>query len=90
MTDRSLQVTYRKGRAFSAYLYLSDRTAERSARTEPSEDGLLVVDFAADGRPLGVEITSPQGVTLDRVNELLARLGQPAMAEGEFRPVKAA
>jgi hypothetical protein len=90
MTDRSLQVTYRKGRAFSAYLYLSNRAGERSARTEPSEDGLLVVDYAPDGRPLGVEITSPQGVALERLNELLARLGQPAMAEEEFRPVRTA
>lgn len=90
MTDRSLQVTYRKGRAFSAYLYLSDRAGERSARTESFENGLLVVDYAHDGRPLGVEITSPQGVTLHLLNKLLARLGQPTMAEEEFRPVRAA
>jgi hypothetical protein len=90
MTERSLQVTYRKGRAFAAYLYLSDRAGERSARTEPSEDGLLVVDYQTDGRPLGVEITSPQGVMLERLNDLLVRLGQPPMAEEEFRPVRPA
>ncbi len=49
MTGRSLQITYRKGRGFAAYLY----------RTEASPDGLLVVDYAADGRPIGVEITAP-------------------------------
>jgi hypothetical protein len=32
MTERSLQVTYRKGRAFAAYLHLSHPTGEKSAR----------------------------------------------------------
>ena len=45
MTERSLQVT---------------RRARKSAKTVPSADGLLVVDYAQDGRPIGVEITAPQ------------------------------
>lgn len=90
MTERSLQITYRKGRAFAAYLYLSHATGEKSARTEASSDGLLVVDYARDGRPIGVEITSPDAVTLDRINGLLAGLGQPPLAEQEFRPLTAA
>jgi len=60
MTERSLQVTYRKGRTFAAYLHLSHPTGEKSARTVASPDGLLIVDYAASGRPLGVEITAPQ------------------------------
>jgi uncharacterized protein DUF1731 len=32
MTERSLQVTYRKGKPFSAYLHLSHQTGEKSAR----------------------------------------------------------
>jgi uncharacterized protein YuzE len=90
MTGRSLQVTYRKGRAFAAYLYLAHATGEKSARTQASLDGLLVVDYAADGRALGVEITSPDAVTLDRLNALLAELGQAPLAEQEFRPLTAA
>lgn len=90
MTERSLQVTYRKGRVFSAYLHLSHRASEKSARTAPSPDGLLVVDYAADGRPLGIEITSPLAVTLERLNRLLADLGEPPLAEQEYRPVRAA
>jgi hypothetical protein len=39
-----LQVTYRKGKPFSAYLHLSHHTGEKSARTVPSADGLLVID----------------------------------------------
>ena len=45
MTERSLQVTYRKGRPFAAYLHLSHATGEKSAKTVASADGLLVVDY---------------------------------------------
>jgi hypothetical protein len=90
MTDRYLQVTYRRGRPFAAYLHLSHQLRQKSARTEPSSDGLLVVDYAADGRPIGVEITSPEGVTLDRLNTLLESIGEPPLAEQEFKPVTAA
>jgi hypothetical protein len=47
MTERSLQVTCRKGRAFAAYLHLSHPTGEKSARTVASGDGLLIVDYSA-------------------------------------------
>jgi hypothetical protein len=60
MTERSLQVTYRKGRAFAAYLHLSHATGEKSARTVASADGLLIVDYSESGRTVGVEITGPE------------------------------
>ena len=90
MTERSLQVTYRKGRAFAAYVHLSHPTGEKSAKTMASSDGLLVVDYDATDRPLGVEITAPLAVPLERLNELLAELGEPPMAEQDYRPVRAA
>jgi hypothetical protein len=90
VTERSLQVTYRKGRPFAAYLHLSHRTGEKSARTAASPDGLLIVDYAASGRPLGVEITAPQAVPLDRLNQLLTELGELPLAEQDYRPVQAA
>lgn len=90
MTERSLQVTYRKGRVFAAYLHLSHQTDEKSARTVATPDGLLVVDYGATGRPVGVEITAPQAVPLDRLNQLLAELGEPPLAEQEYKPVRAA
>ena len=90
MTERSLQVTYRKGRPFAAYLHLSHATGEKSARTVATSDGLLVVDYNSDGRPVGVEMTAPQAVSLERFNELLASLGHPPLADHEFKPVKAA
>jgi hypothetical protein len=90
MTERSLQITYRKGRPFAAYLHLSHETGEKSARTVPSADGLLVVDYAANGQPIGVEITAPLAVPLERLNGLLGELGESPLAEHEYRPVRAA
>jgi hypothetical protein len=90
MTERSLQVTYRKGRTFAAYLHLSHPTGEKSARTVASPDGLLIVDYASSGRALGVEITAPQAVPLNRLNQLLAELGEPLLAEQDYRPARAA
>jgi uncharacterized protein YuzE len=60
MTERSLQVTYRKGRAFAAYLHLSHTTGDRSARTVASADGLLIVDYNTVGQAVGIEITAPR------------------------------
>ena len=90
MTERSLQVTYRKGKPFSAYLHLSHQTGEKSAKTVPSADGLLLVDYAKDGKPIGVEITAPIAVPLDRLNSLLADLGETPLNEHDYLPVPAA
>ena len=89
MTERSLQLTYRKGQAFAAYLHLSHPTGEKSARTIPSADGLLIVDYTASGRPLGVEITRPQAATLERLNQLLTNLGETSLAERDYEPLQA-
>ena len=90
MTERSLQITYRKGRPFAAYLHLSHRTGERSARTEATRDGLFVVDYAADGSPIGLEITAPRAVSIEQINAVLERIGEGALGEQELRPLTAA
>lgn len=90
MTERSLQVTYRKGRPFAAYLHLAHATGEKSAKTVASADGLLVVDYDSIGAPLGVEITAPRAVSLDRLNQLLAQLGELPLAQQDYSPVMAA
>jgi hypothetical protein len=38
---------------------------------------------------LGVEITAPQAVPLDRLNQLLAELAETALAEQNYRPALA-
>ena len=90
MTERSLQITYRKGRPFVAYLHLSHETREKSAKTVPSTDGLLVVDYAANGQAVGMEITAPLAVPLERLNRLLADLGESPLNEQDYLPVRAA
>ena len=90
MTERSLQITYREGRPFAAYRYLSRVPGERSARTEASADGLLIADSAADGRFIGIEITAPGAVALDRINDVLRNLGQTPLPETELDPLHAA
>jgi hypothetical protein len=69
---------------------LSHPTGEKSAKTVASPDGLLIVDYSATGRPIGVEITTPQAVPLERLNQLLADLGESHLAEQDYEPVRAA
>jgi hypothetical protein len=52
--------------------------------TEATADGVLVVDYGADRRPIGIEITAPQAVRLERLNQLLADLGEKPLAAEEY------
>ena len=90
MTERSLQVTYRRGRSFAAYLHLLHPTGAKSAKAVASADGLLIVDYAATGLPLGIEITAPQTVPLEKLNQVLSDLGEEPLAEQKYGPVRAA
>ena len=90
MMKRSyLEVTYRKGRPLAAYYYLPRRDGDKSARTVPQEGGLLV-DYSADGRAIGIEITSPSHLDLSQLNRLLERLGQEPAAREDLAPLAAA
>jgi uncharacterized protein YuzE len=90
MSQRELQITYHDGRALAAYLYLSYGVERKSVRTVASADHLLVVDYAETGQPLGVEIVTPQAVTLQRLNQLLVEIGEAPMAEQEYAPLHVA
>ena len=89
MKHSYLEVTYRKGRALAAYYYLPRRDGDRSARTERVDGGLLV-DFAADGRPIGIEISSPSRLDVPGLNEVLVRLGQEPVRPEDMAPLVAA
>jgi uncharacterized protein YuzE len=84
-----LEVTYRNGRPLAAYLYLPRREGDRSARTEDAGDGLFV-DFAEDGRVIGVEILSPGRFALDGLNRVLDRFGHPPVTKSDVAPIAAA
>ena len=80
MRNRYLEITFRNGKPLAAYLYLPRQGADTSARTVRCEEGLLI-DFAADGRAIGIEITVPSKVSLEAVNRALAGVHQkPVMA----------
>lgn len=63
MRSGYLDITFRKGKALAAYYHLPREADDRSARTEPAAPGPLV-NYAQDGRPIGLEITSPATVQL--------------------------
>jgi len=89
MRHSYLEVTFRGGRALAAYYYLPRRDGDRSARAERVAEG-LVVDFAGDGRPIGIEITTPSRLVLSELNQLLVRLGQRQVAREDLAPLAAA
>ena len=87
--DRYLEVTFRNGRAIVAYLYLTRKPGDTSVRTERRDAGLLV-DFAADGRAIGIEITAPSRVSLAALNLVLAEVHEAPATSDEVHPLIAA
>ncbi len=89
MARRYLEVTYRDGKPVAAYLYLQRQSGDRSVRTERRAGG-LVIDFTTGDRPIGIEITAPQVLSLDALNRALASLDQEPATEQELGPLAAA
>ncbi|MEQ8764836.1 MAG: DUF2283 domain-containing protein [Planctomycetota bacterium] len=88
MKQTYIEVTFRKGKALAAYYYLPRDSKDRSARTEAVGSGLLV-DYSEDGRPIGIEITSPGTLELAELNRVLQELGQSPLAPEEIAPLSA-
>jgi hypothetical protein len=89
MKESYLEITFRHGRPLAAYLYLPREGDEKSARTEQTAPGLLI-DFAAGGRPIGLEITAPGRVSAATINGVLAGLGLAPLPDADLAPLKAA
>jgi uncharacterized protein YuzE len=89
MRHNYLQITYRKGKALSAYLYLSRKPNTQSTRTQKIKDG-IIVDFDEKNNPIGIEITSPSMVSASEINALLERLHINSIPEEDLLPLKAA
>ncbi len=85
---RYLEVTFRSGNPLAAYLYLPRNPGDTSAYAVRHEEGLLI-DFAADGRAIGIEITSPTRVSLEALNRALAAANQEPATADELGPVAA-
>jgi uncharacterized protein YuzE len=81
-----LEITYRHGKALGAYLYLPGVGGHKVSRSQKAGPG-LVVDYSADGQPVGIEIASPATVSGDQINALLARLNLKVLDEEELSPL---
>ncbi|MEO6594942.1 MAG: DUF2283 domain-containing protein [Planctomycetota bacterium] len=89
MKQEYLEVAFKEGRPLAAYYHFARREGDTSVRCEEAEGG-LVVDYAADGRPIGIEITAPSRLVPSQFNELLTRLGHAPLAPEELAPLTAA
>ena len=89
MEDAHLDVSYRKGRVLAAYYRLPGGAGRKSHRCEVAEAG-LVIDFARNGDPIGIEITSPSLLTLAALNRVLKRLGFAPLKRNAIAPLRAA
>lgn len=89
MNGLSVQITYRHGKPFAAYIYLPRPSELRSVRTERVSAEVLI-DYAEDGSPLGIEIVSPSHTTLDEIHAAFDRIGIARPAPAELEPLKAA
>jgi hypothetical protein len=86
MKQRFLEITFRKGKPLAAYLYLPRKPEDRSARSERHEAG-IVIDYAADGRAIGLEITAPSQVSLAVLNQALAAARQDPATADDLAPL---
>jgi uncharacterized protein YuzE len=81
MKSAYLNVTYRHGRPIAAYYHLPRRSGDVAVTTDEAGEGMLV-DYAADGRPIGIEITEPTLLDPVDFDRLLSSLGcEPAARE---------
>ncbi len=67
----TLKLAYHGNRLQAAYLYLPRGDADRSAHVLRHRHG-VVIDYAEDGRPIGIEFTAPSRFTLSLIDEALA------------------
>ena len=83
----SLKLSCRRGKVLAGYLTLQRRKGDKVARSAKTDTG-LVVDYAADGRAVGIEIPNPSQESLQALLSLLDTLGLKD-AEKELPPLRA-
>lgn len=89
MSALSIQVTYRHGKPFAAYIYLAHAPGTKSARTQQIGPE-LVIDYAADGSPIGIEVISPGFVSEEEINAAFEQIGLKPPPADELAPLRAA
>ena len=89
MRQTYLEVTFRRGRAFAAYLYLPRLPKDKSSRSVVASPG-LVVDYTSKGKAIGIEITSPATVSRAAINRELRESGALPLTRVDLPPLRAA
>lgn len=89
MNGPYLEVTFRHGHPIAAYFYLPRKPRQRVHRSVRTEPG-LVIDFARNGQPMGIEITAPTKLSVAALNRVLRRLGLGAVSRDDLAPLRAA
>jgi hypothetical protein len=82
-------VTFRKGKAVAAYLYLPRLSGARVERTVEARPGIMV-DYAATGEPIGLELVNLGQVTIATVTEVLGEIGVTSVGSEDLAPLQAA
>lgn len=85
MKTPSLQITYRKGKPFAAYIYLAPKPKHESTRTKRIRPG-VVVDFGPENQPRGIEVVSPSLISLQDLRDVCEELGleRPDASDFDF------
>lgn len=89
MRDVYLEVTYRRGSPWVAYLHLSRNPGDESDRCVEVEPD-MVLEINAEGKLMGIELTTPELVTLEVVNEVLEEYGFEPLDASDLKPLLAA
>jgi len=89
MKDTYLEVTFRKGKPFAAYLHLPRAQGVKSVRTKKAAPGILV-DYSNADDPIGIEITAPTKVNAKQINAVLKTIGLTAISPADLAPLRAA
>ena len=89
MTGVFLEMSFREGKPFAAYLQLPRESGAKVARTREIRPG-LVVDFAADGKAMGLEIVNPMQTDVETVLSVLADVHAGPVSPQDLAPLCAA
>jgi len=89
MSAFSVQVTYRKACPSPRMSTSSVGQARRAVSTEFVSSEVLI-DYAEDGTPLGIEIISPGQVSLQEIHEAFDRIGLERPEPRDLEPLRAA
>ncbi len=89
MRDIYLEVTYRHGSPWVAYLYLPRKNGDKSDRCVQVEPD-MVLDINREGKLIGIELVTPELVTLEAINSVLEDYGFQPIDASDLKPLLAA